>query len=106
MYPRNVVYAGVSGWESFEPWLSRMEAMAVETVWAAAAAIPPAWYGGDVGEIERLVETLYRRRGRIRELVESFANSGRMPFPEFEDRSLTDVGGKKGPITKEEWLLQ
>lgn len=106
VYPRNVVYAGVSGWESFEPWLSRMEAMAVETVWAAAAAIPPAWYGGDVGEIERLVETLYRRRGRIRELVESFANSGRMPFPEFEDRSLTDVGGKKGPITKEEWILQ
>ena len=80
VYPRNAVYGQVTGWESFEPWLSRMETMAVETVWAAAEAIPPEWYGGDVGEMERLVETLDRRRARIRELVEGFGKTERRPF--------------------------
>ena len=80
VYPRNAVYARVTGWESFEPWLSRMEAMAVERIWAAAEAIPPEWYGGDVGEMERLVETLDRRRVRIRELVEAFGKTERRPF--------------------------
>ena len=106
VYPRNAVYARVTGWESFEPWLSRMEAMAVETIWATAEAIPPEWYGGDVVDIELLVEMLYRRRGRIRELVESFANSGTMPFPEFEKRCPTSVVGKSELNKKEKLVLQ
>lgn len=80
VYPRNGVYAGVTGWESFEPWLSRLETMPVEQIWQAAEAIPPEWYGGDVGEMERLVETLARRQGRIRELVEGFGKTERRPF--------------------------
>ncbi len=34
VYARNMVYAGVTGWESFEPWLSRVEAMEAGTLWA------------------------------------------------------------------------
>ena len=49
VYARNRVYAGVTGWESFEPWLSRMEAMAAETLWEIAEEVPPEWYGGDTG---------------------------------------------------------
>jgi hypothetical protein len=83
VYPRNAVYAGVSGWESFEPWLTRMETMEPAVVWAAAEEIPPEWYGGDMGELEALVEKLLKRRGRIRELVEEFARSSREPFPKW-----------------------
>jgi HipA-like protein len=83
VYPRNAVYAGVSGWKSFEPWLSRMETMEPAVVWSAAEEIPPEWYGGDMGELESLVEKLLKRRGRIRELVEEFARSGREPFPKW-----------------------
>jgi hypothetical protein len=47
VYYRNDVYREVTGWESFEPWLTRLETMAAETVWAAANEVPPEWYGGD-----------------------------------------------------------
>jgi len=83
VYPRNLVYAQVTGWASFEPWLTRMETMDPAVVWGAAEEIPPEWYGGDMSELEALVEMLLRRRGRIRELVEEFGRSGREPFPKW-----------------------
>ena len=83
VYYRNEVYRGVAGWESFEPWLSRMEVMPAETIWEAAAEIPPDWYGGDLDEMEALVEKLLARRSRIRELIEGFGKSDRAPFPKW-----------------------
>ncbi len=83
VYYRNDVYQEIGGWESFEPWLTRMETMAAETVWEAANEVPPEWYGGDVGEMEALVEKLLARRSRIRELIEDFGKSDRRPFPKW-----------------------
>jgi len=54
-----------------------------ETVWAAANEVPPEWYGGDLNEMERLVEKLLQRRSRIRELIEGFGKSERKPFPKW-----------------------
>lgn len=97
VYARNLVYAGVNGWESFEPWLSRVEGMRAETLWSAAEGIPPEWYGGEEQELERLVEALIERQGRIRELVQSFRDSSRRPFPKWEEREkkirMNGVGG-------------
>ena len=83
VYYRNDVYKEIKGWESFEPWLTRLETMAEETVWAAASEIPPEWYGGDLSEMEALVEKLLTRRSRIRELIEGFGRSDRRPFPKW-----------------------
>ena len=33
VYARNEVYESVRGWESFEPWLSRVEKMEEDVVW-------------------------------------------------------------------------
>jgi hypothetical protein len=83
VYYRNDVYRTVAGWESFEPWLTRLETMAAETVWAAASQIPPEWYGGDLSEMEALVEKLLLRRSRIREMIQAFRDSPRAPFPNW-----------------------
>lgn len=83
VYYRNDVYRHVTGWESLEPWLSRIEKLPEETVWAAAADVPPEWYGGDLSEMEALMEKLLARRGRVRELIEAFRNSDRRPFPKW-----------------------
>jgi hypothetical protein len=83
VYFRNDVYREIGGWEAFEPWLTRLETMAAETVWAAASEVPPEWYGGDLSEMEALVEKLLQRQGRIRELIESFGRSDRQPFPKW-----------------------
>jgi len=84
VYYRNDVYREIAGWESFEPWLTRLETMPAETVWAAANEVPPEWYGGDLAEMEALVEKLLARRNKIRELIEAFGKSDRNPFPKWD----------------------
>ncbi len=83
IYYRNVVYREVRGWESFDEWIRRIEKLSEDVVWAAANEIPPDWYGGDITEMESLVEKLIARRGKIRELIEAFGNSDRQPFPNW-----------------------
>ena len=99
VYYRNDVYREIRGWEAFEPWLSRIETMPEETVWAAANDVPPEWYGGDLGEMEALVEKLLARRGRVRELIEAFRRSDREPFPKWGEMGKENFGEgwKTGP---------
>ena len=94
VYYRNDVYRGITGWESFEPWLTRMETMPADTIWEVANEVPPEWYGGDLSEMEALVEKLLARRSRIRELIEGFGRSDRKPFPKWG-------GGEKNGV--EDW---
>ena len=86
VYARNRVYLGVTGWSSFEPWLSRMENMDPQTLWSVAEVVPPEWYGGDSAAIERLMEQMMLRRQRLRELILSFRDSDREPFPIWEKK--------------------
>lgn len=83
VYARNAVYRSVTGWENFEPWLSRIAALAPETVWGIAETVPPEWYEGDVSALEALVEQLLKRRDRVRELIDGFRESAREPFPNW-----------------------
>jgi hypothetical protein len=83
VYAENEVYANVVGWDSFEPWLSRIEDMGREVVETAAAEIPPAWYGGDSTALDRLVRTLVERRTKVRGLLTAFRLSSRQPFPNW-----------------------
>ena len=87
VYPRNEVYAGVRGWESFEPWLSRIENIDPNILWEIAETVPPEWYGSAVDELERLIEQLIARRSRIRELIEAFRDSSRNAFQKWEKQS-------------------
>jgi len=83
VYHRNDVYRGITGWESFEPWLGHMENLPAATLWDAANEIPPEWYGGDQAQMEDLVNRLIARRRRIRELIDDFRRSDRNPFPNW-----------------------
>jgi hypothetical protein len=85
VYPRNEVYAGVRGWESFEPWLTRVENMGEDTIWALAGEIPPEWYGGEWEALEKLVRSLVARRKTVRELITEVRYSPRRPFPAWKD---------------------
>jgi hypothetical protein len=83
VFGRNVVYQGVTGWESFEPWLDRIERLDAKTVWEIAETVPPEWYRGDASAIEVLAEQLLHRRSRVRELIDGFRESSRAPFPNW-----------------------
>jgi hypothetical protein len=98
VFYRNDVYREITGWEDFEPWLSRIETMPAETVWEAARDIPPQWYGGNQDDIEALVTKLLRRRSSIRELIEAFRLSDRKPFPNWGEggRGAEESGWHRG----------
>ena len=83
VFARNAVYKSVTGWQSLEPWVSRIEELEPQTLWEIAETVPPEWYGGDVSAIEALVEELVQRRQRVRELIDGFRESSRAPFPNW-----------------------
>ena len=85
VYANNCVYEGVTGWEAFEPALTKAEEMDADTIWRCAAEIPEEWYEGDRDGLNRLVETLHQRRGVIRKLIGEFRRSSRNPFPNWRD---------------------
>src|SRR6202521_1750502 len=63
LYARNRVYQGVTGMESFGPWLERLEKQMTERVLAEVIReIPSEWYADDYDALRRLLEQLYRRR--------------------------------------------
>ena len=83
-YVRDSVYEIVTGWQSFEPTLSKVEQFEIHSLWSIAAEIPAEWYEHDSEAITRLIETLHARRSHIRELITSFRNSTRNPFPNWK----------------------
>jgi hypothetical protein len=87
VYARNEVYEGVRGWESFEPWLSRVETMDESVIWEVVNGIPPAWYASQDEELEKLARALIARRDLVRELIAAFRSSVRDPFPAWTEQA-------------------
>lgn len=87
VYANNQVYEQVTGWESFEPWISHIEKMNDDVLWNLAGEIPPEWYGGEWDALEELVKALLKRREIVRELIEAFRTSGRRPFPAWREQA-------------------
>jgi hypothetical protein len=85
IYARNCVYQNVTGWESFEPVLSRAEQMESVELWKLTVGLPEEWWSryGSAGDLARLIETLHKRCSSIRDLITAFRNSSRSPFPNW-----------------------
>jgi hypothetical protein len=88
VFADNCVYEGVTGWDAFEPALTRAEGMDSDTIWRCAVDIPEEWYEGDRDGLHRLVEALHRRRVAIRKLISEFRKSTRNPFPSWRESSM------------------
>jgi hypothetical protein len=86
LYARNRVYEGVTGMESFAPWLERLDRGITERVLEKIRdEIPAAWYGDDddYDGVTKLLEQLYRRRTQVPELLLAAKNTTRQPFPNW-----------------------
>jgi hypothetical protein len=87
VYRQHKVYASVLGWDSFEPWLSRIENMGLNAISGAAEEIPPCWYGGNSCALAALVRMLLERRTLIRGLLTAFRLSSGRPFPNWGEKA-------------------
>ena len=78
VYARKCAYDDVCGWQSFEPWLSRIESFDLLKLWEIAADLPPEWIEPE--RFTHLVECIYARRTRVRELIAAVRQSPQNPF--------------------------
>ncbi len=84
LYARNRVYQGVTGMESFAPWLERIEKqMTGRALDEIIRAIPPEWYADDYDALLALLEQLHRRRHRVPDLILEAKRCNRQPFPNW-----------------------
>ena len=83
VYYCNRVYAQVTGWESFQPVLSRIEQIDIADLWNVALEIPKSWYESNSESLLTLIRTLHQRRLIVRRLITAFRNSSRKPFPNW-----------------------
>lgn len=92
VYARNLVYSEVRGWDNFEPWLTRIEELEPERIWALVETVPPEWYEGNAEVLEHLMQKLIERRTQVRPLITSFRDSSRQPFPNWNSRATSSSG--------------
>jgi hypothetical protein len=84
LYARNRVYEGITGMQSFGPWLERLEERITERVLDDVSRdIPSEWYEDDYDSLLRLLEQIFRRRTRVPELLLEAKKSNRQPFPNW-----------------------
>jgi HipA-like kinase len=84
-YPRAGVYQAVTGMDSFEPWLERLEnGIGEQILDEISSEVPPEWYGSDQDALARLLEKLWARRHRVRDLILAAKDSFRQPFPNWK----------------------
>ena len=84
LYARNRVYRGVTGMESFAPWLERLEKQVTERVLdELIRPIPAQWYEDDYDAVMRLLERLHRRCSHVPDLLLEAKRSTRQPFPNW-----------------------
>lgn len=78
VYARRVVYQHVCGWQSFEPWLSRIESFDLLKLWEIVADVPPEWVEPE--RLDQLIECIDARRNRVRSLIAATRQSQNNPF--------------------------
>ena len=70
LYFRTSVYDEVRSLDSFQPWLDMVANFPPEVIDSAWKEIPRSWITGDEEDLERLLENLLKRRGRVSALLE------------------------------------
>ncbi len=83
IYPRLWLYDGVTGYDSFEPWLGRIRSFSPNVLDDALKRLEPEWLDGDLAAAEGLLEQLYTRRTLVPELVRAARTEKHNPFPNW-----------------------
>jgi len=83
LYMRRLVYESVTALKDFEPWLEQVVHFPEEVVDQAWKRIPPDWVAGEEDELDRLLERLFERRGRVPDLLAACREARTNPFPNW-----------------------
>lgn len=82
--PRPAVYQHVRSLDDFEPWLSRVASLPPEVLDQARRSIPARWLKDGAGELDRLLEQLWRRRTDVAGQILLCRQARREWFPSWQ----------------------
>lgn len=86
LYARPAAYEQITGWDSFEPWLTRMVHFPDSVADRALRTMPSSWLEtGEEEALERLLEQLLRRCRRIPDLLLAARAARPDFFPHWKD---------------------
>lgn len=83
LYFRPQVYRAVDSLASFQPWLDQVLHFPDHVLDDALKQVPPQWLNGDSTALEELLESLYRRRRRVPDLIRDCLRGRVNPFPNW-----------------------
>jgi len=97
LYSRDLPYRGVTGWDSFEPWLSRIESFPDASLHKIITRMPIEWHS-DGKTLVALLDRLHVRRTQVRTLIHAVRTSPRAPFEHWHGDTLAAPGPAGRPI--------
>jgi hypothetical protein len=83
IYFRTSVYANVTSFDSFQPWLDMVRHLPEGVLDEAWKQIPRAWMEGDETDLEALLEQLWKRRNRVEALLDEVRRNRPSFFPKW-----------------------
>ena len=84
LYARRAVYQAITSLKDFEPWLEQVVNFPEEVVDRAWKRVPPDWIDGEEDALDQLLDRLFKRRGRVPDLVAQCRQSRASPFPNWK----------------------
>jgi len=81
-----IVYREVTGWESFDPFLTRLVSIQPSVLEEVAAAVPAQWYDGNRGSLDYLLERLLTRRSQLHKMIAEARKRDSDLFPSWQAR--------------------
>ncbi len=83
LYFRTSVYEEVASLDSFQPWLDMVTNFPIEVIDAAWKEIPREWLDQDEDELEKLLESLLKRRRKVSQLIDDVRRKRASAFPNW-----------------------
>ena len=83
LYFRTGVYEDVKSLDSFQPWLDMVASFPIEVIDSAWKEIPREWLEDDEAELEKLLESLLKRRNKVGQLIADVRAKRASAFPNW-----------------------
>jgi hypothetical protein len=83
LYYRTSVYQEVTSLDSFQPWLDMVANFPIDVIDSAWKEIPRQWIEDDEDALEKMLETLLKRRNRLVELITDVRRKRTGAFPNW-----------------------
>jgi hypothetical protein len=93
VYNFKAVYRHLSGWDSFEPFLTSLILTSPEALWQLTRNLPFGWSEDYARDLDALVESLLRRRSLIRQLIARSRDQIPDLFPHWTRRAFVPTQG-------------